>query len=78
MVLRIIFILIITIIVNIFWTFYIKYTYEKKVFLAGLHSLLIQLFSAFVVIEYVNNTYLLIPACIGAFIGVYIVVKYFK
>jgi len=78
MIFKIIFVLVITIIINIFWTFYIKYIQEKRAFLASLHSLLITLFNAFIVVEYVKSTYLIIPMAIGSFIGVFIVVKYFK
>jgi len=78
MILEIVFILIIIIIINIFWMFYIKNTYEKKAFLAKLHFLLIQLFSAFILIKYINNIYLIIFICIGFFIEIYLIIKYFK
>jgi hypothetical protein len=78
MILEIVFILIIIIIINIFWMFYIKNTYEKKALLAKPYFLLIQLFSAFILIKYINNIYLIIFICIGFFIEIYLIIKYFK
>lgn len=78
MILKLILVFVITVIVNFFWALTIKHIQIKKAFLSGSYSILTALFSALVIIEYVNDKIFLIPYGLGSFIGVYVVVKYFK
>lgn len=60
---------------DILWTLYILNVQKQKAFLSGLLSSLIYGSAAFIVINYVLDMYILIPAILGAFCGTYIIVK---
>ncbi len=60
---------------DVCWTKYISAVHAKKPLAAGLWSASIILMSAFTVITYVTNHWLVIAALLGAFAGTYFTVK---
>jgi hypothetical protein len=57
------------------FAFYIRRASEGKAFYAAVWSILIVLFSAFNVVEYVRDIRLIIPMTVGYFLGTYLAVK---
>jgi hypothetical protein len=58
------------------WSEWMKSVSEKKAIRAGLFSIGTVLAGSFVIISYIENPKYLIPACLGAFVGTYISVRY--
>lgn len=58
------------------WSEWMKAVSENKAIKAGLFSIGTVLAGSFVIISYIENSKYLIPACLGAFVGTYISVKY--
>lgn len=58
------------------WTIYIKRVQQRKAFFAALYSMIIYGFSSIVILQYIENNWLLIPALIGAFFGTLVAMKY--
>ena len=65
-------------VVDYFYTFYLKSVNENKALKAGFWGAVIWLIGSIAVIEYTANHWLLIPACMGAFVGTYIGIKFRK
>lgn len=63
---------------DIAWTFYLLKVEERKSVQASLWGCVIFLFGAIVTSHYINNLWLLIPAILGSFLGVYSVIEYTK
>lgn len=63
---------------DMLWVLYIKYIESNHPVLAGISGSVLYLLSGYVVIAYVENTLMLIPAVIGAFCGTYFTVVFFK
>lgn len=61
---------------DILWVFYIRRTGEGKAIAAATFSALIVLLGGLVVLAYVGNTWYLIPAALGAFVGTLITIKF--
>lgn len=57
------------------WAEYIKDIATGSAFKASIWAILVYVLGGFVVLEYVANKWMLIPAGLGAFIGTYISVK---
>ena len=62
-------------VVDIFYTYYLKAINENAALKAGFWGAVVWLIGSFAVIEYTANHWLLIPACIGAFLGTYLGIK---
>ena len=62
--------------VDIFYTYYLKAVTENSALKAGLWGAALWLVGSFAVIEYTADHMLLIPACLGAFCGTYVGIKY--
>lgn len=77
-ILTIIGIMLAVIISDVVWVFYIKKVNEGKEHQASILSLVIYINSAFVVIAYVTDYLLLIPALIASYFGTYIAVRISK
>ena len=63
---------------DVLFAIYVRRTSQGKAFQAALFGALIFLFAGFVVVSYVSNLWLLIPASLGSFLGTYIIVKFDK
>ncbi|MBI5072169.1 hypothetical protein HZB93_04805 [Candidatus Falkowbacteria bacterium] len=61
---------------DILWVFYIRRTGEGKAVAAAAFSASIVLLGGLVVLAYVGNTWYLIPAAFGAFVGTLITIKF--
>jgi len=61
--------------VDIVWVFYIRKTTQGKAVQAASLSTLIVLLGAFVIINYVENLWYIVPTILGAFVGTYVAVK---
>ena len=62
-------------VVDIFYTYYLKAVTENAPTRAGIWGAVFWLIGSIAVIEYTADHMLLIPACIGAFVGTYIGMK---
>lgn len=63
---------------DLLWAVYIRRTTEGKALRAAVYSGFIVLLGAIVVSSYIENSWYLFPAIIGAIIGTYIVVRFDK
>jgi len=55
--------------INVFYTHYIKATQDNKPYVASSWSALINLVASITAIGYIENHWLLIPSCLGSFLG---------
>jgi len=62
-------------VMNLFYSYYIKATQEDKPLLAGCWSAMINLVASLAAIGYIQNHWLLIPSCLGSFIGTWVGVR---
>jgi len=65
-------------VVDIFYTYYLKSVSENAALKAGFWGAVVWLIGSFAVIEYTADHMLLIPACLGAFCGTYVGMKFRK
>lgn len=63
---------------DICWAQYFIKIQEKKSIPAGLWAILIYMFGALTITSYLQDTSMIIPAAIGAFLGTYLTVEYKK
>ena len=56
---------------NVFYTYYIKAVQKHAAFLASWWSLVISVCASVAVINYTENHWMLVPACLGSFFGTY-------
>ena len=63
------------VILDFMWAKYTSYCASKDAMKAGVTAFVILALGAFVVLTYVDDHLMLIPACAGAFVGTYIAVK---
>lgn len=75
-ILRAVMVFLLTIIVDIFWGFYIRRTGQGKAIQAAIFGSAITFFGAFIVINYVKNMLYLIAAVLGSFVGTWLTVRY--
>lgn len=59
-----------------FWTLYFIATKEEKAVNAGFWSMMIIILGGFSTVSIVENTWNMIPAALGAFVGTYAVVRF--
>lgn len=60
------------------YALYIQQIHEKKALKSAITSSILYLSGAYVVVSYIDDKWLIIPAIIGGAIGTYITVKYSK
>ena len=65
-------------IADVFWALYIKSVKNELALRAGIFAVLLYLAGAISVLNYVKNSWDLIPACLGSFLGTIFVMKAFK
>lgn len=63
-------------VVDFFWAMYIKHTANSNALLASIYGAAISLISGLITLSYVADHMMIIPACLGAFVGTYLCVKY--
>lgn len=61
---------------DIVWALYIRYSASGKAFKAAVLSILIYAIGAFTFAEFIKDTWVLIPASAGCFVGTYLTIKY--
>jgi hypothetical protein len=64
--------------VDMAWTYYMKYVAADRAYLAGFWSSVLILLSAFVTVNYVHDYRLVVAAVIGAFFGTVVAMKWKK
>lgn len=64
--------------IDAIWVLYIKAVADEEPHKAAIAGLLIYLSSIFVTLKVISDNFTIIPACIGAYIGTYLTVKYKK
>lgn len=62
--------------VDIFYTYYLKAVTESQATTASIWGAVVWLIGSIAVIEYTADHWLLIPACIGAFCGTWVGIKF--
>jgi len=63
-------------ITDVIWALYIRWSASGKAFRAAVLSILIYVIGAFTFAEFIKDTWVLIPAAAGCFVGTYITIKY--
>jgi hypothetical protein len=63
---------------DILYTYYLKAVTSDKILAASFWATACTFCAAVAAISYVEDHYMLIPALIGAFVGTYVGMKYFK
>ena len=63
-------------VMDMVWTLYIRALAQGKIITAASLSALVYTISALSFVEIVKDTYLLIPAALGAFLGTYFTMKW--
>ena len=58
------------------WAIYIRRTNQGKAMASATTSALLWLLAAFVIVNYVENKWLILPGALGAFVGTYFTVKW--
>jgi len=61
--------------INVLYTRYLKSVASNTILTASLWSCSINVVAALASINYINNHWLIIPSCIGAFVGTYVSLK---
>lgn len=59
-------------VMNLFYSYYIKATQEDKALLASCWAAMINLVASLAAIGYIQNHWLLIPSCLGSFLGTWV------
>lgn len=65
-----------SLLLDILWVFSVRRTTQGKYFESAIFSSLVTLMAGLIVIEYVDQKWLLIAATLGAFCGNYVTVKW--
>ena len=68
---EILIVFVIVFLADIFWARYIDLVAKGKKFYAANYSMLVYIFAAAAITEYVSNYWLIIPACLGAWCGTF-------
>lgn len=63
---------------DIFYTYYLKSVNNNKPLFASLWAVVVFSIASIAVINYTSDHWLLIPACLGAFLGTYVGMKFTK
>lgn len=61
---------------DIVWALYIRWAAQGRALRAAISSILIYVIGAFTFGEFIKDTWILIPAGLGCFVGTYITIKY--
>ena len=61
---------------DIFYTYYIKSVNNNQALKSSLLAVVVFFIAAIAVVNYTTNHWLLIPACLGAFCGTYVGIKF--
>lgn len=67
---------VLTVIADFLWAIYIRRINQGKAMESAATSALLWLLAAFVIVNYVENKWLLVPGVLGAFVGTYFTVKW--
>jgi hypothetical protein len=62
--------------VDIFYIFYLKAIENNHALKASLWAVVVFFIGSVAIIEYTQNTLMLIPACLGAFCGTYVGIRF--
>jgi hypothetical protein len=62
-------------VVDIFYTYYLKAINDNAALKSGFWGAVVWLIGSFAIINYTADHMLLIPACLGAFLGTYVGIK---
>lgn len=63
---------------DIFYTYYLKAINNNKPLLSSVLAVVVFLIASVAVINYTSDHWLLIPACLGAFCGTYVGIRFRK
>ena len=66
------------IIIDIAYDLYTKSVAQDKILSASMWAAIIPVLTAYLVLQYIDNASLFIPMMLGAFVGTYIALKWFK
>jgi len=61
---------------DIFYTFYLKAVEQNKPVVAGVWAVVVYSIASLAIVNYIDNHWLLIPSCLGAFAGTYVGIKW--
>lgn len=71
-------VLFIYIIIDIAYALYTKAVAQNKIIAASTWASILPVLTAFLVVQYIGNMYLVIPMMLGAFVGTYIALRWFN
>ena len=57
---------------DVFYTFYLKAVEQNKPVVAGSWAVIVYSIASLAIVNYIDNHWLLIPSCVGAFAGTYV------
>ena len=60
---------------DIFYTFYLKSVEQNKPIAAGSWAVVVYAIACLAIVNYIENHWLIIPSCLGAFAGTYVGIK---
>jgi len=60
---------------DIFYTFYLKAVEQNKPVAAGSWAVVCYSIASLAIVNYIDNHWLIIPSCLGAFAGTYVGIK---
>lgn len=69
---------VIYIIIDIAYALYTKAVAQDKIIAASMWASILPVLTAFLVVQYIGNMYLVVPMMLGAFVGTYIALKWFN
>ena len=61
---------------DVFYTYYLKSVAQEHALKASLWAVIVFFIASIAVIEYTSNALMLIPACLGAFCGTFVGIKF--
>ena len=65
-------------VLDVLWAWYIRHTASNNAWRASLAAVGLTVCGAFLTLEYVQNRWMLIPAALGAFVGTFIPLRWFR
>jgi hypothetical protein len=66
---------ILVVLINIFYTYFLKAVENNNVLKASIWSALINLSASVAAINYINDHWNLVPSCLGSFVGTFLGLK---
>lgn len=67
-----------SLVLDILWVLWVKKIGDKKAVASAFYSFATVMLSGYIIVEYVGNTWLLISAALGSFVGTYLTVRFVK